>query len=194
MKIDLDSLITTGTEIVSKLQEKGNLNGGRDGVGLSMMNIRERSLTSLSKWGVASFVGEEKSQVVKFVQDLGGEVLKHMKNLSDNMQTGDNIDLKLYFELLNYLEAVMKNHVVQFKEKVIQLGRTQKSNPHLNMLKKLQKYLRMFLAFIDHSFGSGSVDEQLLGEWKKFLDGQEWKIEYVREFLSGSILICSEGE
>ncbi|KIJ34751.1 hypothetical protein M422DRAFT_263107 [Sphaerobolus stellatus SS14] len=121
MKTDIDLLIMTGTEIVSKLQEKGNLNGGRDGVGSSMIDVRECSETSLSKWGVAPFVEEERSQVVKFVQDLSGDVLKHMKKLSDNMQTGGNVNLKLYFELLKYLEAVMKKHVVQFKEKVVQL-------------------------------------------------------------------------
>ncbi|KIJ33802.1 hypothetical protein M422DRAFT_783091 [Sphaerobolus stellatus SS14] len=176
MKTDIDSLIMKGTEIVSKLKEKGNLNGGRDG------------------WGVAPFVGEERSQVVKFVQDLGGEVLMHMKKLADNMQTGGNVDLKLYFDLLKYLEAAMKNHVVQLKEKVVQLRRTQKSYPHLDMLTKLQKYLGIFLAYVDHSFGNGSVEGRLLEEWKKFLDGEEWKIEYVREFLSGSILICSEGD
>ncbi|KIJ29382.1 hypothetical protein M422DRAFT_269219 [Sphaerobolus stellatus SS14] len=49
------------------------------------------------------------------------------------------------------------------------------------MLTKLQKYLGIFLAYVDHSFGNGSVEGRLLGEWKKFLDGEEWKIEYVRE-------------
>ncbi|KIJ27739.1 hypothetical protein M422DRAFT_271025 [Sphaerobolus stellatus SS14] len=115
MKVELNKLIEKGGEIVSEVQKKGNSNGGRDGVGSSMMDVTPHLSTNLSKWGVPASVVDDRSRVVKFVQDLSGEVLKDLKDLSDNLHTGQNIDLKLYFEVLKYLEAVMKNHVQEFK-------------------------------------------------------------------------------
>ncbi|KIJ40803.1 hypothetical protein M422DRAFT_256225 [Sphaerobolus stellatus SS14] len=67
MKVELNKLIEKGGVIVSELQKKGNLNGGRDGVGSSMMDVTPHLLTNLSKCGVPASVVDDRSYVVKFV-------------------------------------------------------------------------------------------------------------------------------
>ncbi|KIJ26704.1 hypothetical protein M422DRAFT_272213 [Sphaerobolus stellatus SS14] len=185
MKTDIDSLIMKGTEIVSKLKEKGNLNGGRDGVGSSLIDVTKCPESSLSKWGVAPFVGGERSHIVKFVKDLGGEVLMHMKNLADNMQMGGNVDLKLYFDLLKYLEAVIRTMLFSSKKRLFNFE-GHKSHTHI-LTYKTAEIFGDILAYIDHSFGSGSVDGLLVEEWKKFLSllVAEWGTPFGAPIIQG---------
>ncbi|KIJ31772.1 hypothetical protein M422DRAFT_53238 [Sphaerobolus stellatus SS14] len=128
MKVQITLLIKQGREAVENLKKKANENGGRDGVGSSMMVIRPRSGSSFSKWGVPHFVADKPNQVVQFLDKLGGGVLDLLKNVSDGLQKGGPVDLELYFE------AVMKNHVSKFKGIVVGLQNTEKEYPHLDQL------------------------------------------------------------
>ncbi|KIJ46812.1 hypothetical protein M422DRAFT_249552 [Sphaerobolus stellatus SS14] len=164
MKVQITLLIKQGREAVENMKKKVNENGGRDGVGSSMMVIRPCSGSRFSKWGVPPFVADKPNQVVQFLDKLGGGVLDLLKNVSDGLQKGALVDLELYFEVLQYFEAVMKNHVAKFKGIVVGLQNTEKKYPHLDRLKKLQKYLKIFVVFIDCSVSDGVPQMVCLGK------------------------------